>query len=139
VEFLGWRDDREVAELYARCRALIFPGVEDFGIVPLEAMASGRPVIALGQGGALETVVPPGGSEPPTGLFFARPRVEDLVEAIVRFERGEVRFEPEALRRQALAFDRARFKTRIERYLAARMREHGTVWAQWALGAPRAC
>src|SRR5262249_44641181 len=70
VEFLGWRDDAQVAELYAGCRALLFPTVEDFGITPLEAMAAGRPVIALGRGGALETVVPPGGIDPPTGLFF---------------------------------------------------------------------
>src|SRR5262245_39977326 len=61
VEFLGWRDDADVADLYARCRALIFPAIEDFGITPLEAMASGRPVIALGRGGALETVGSPGG------------------------------------------------------------------------------
>jgi hypothetical protein len=63
VELLGWRDDAETAKLYARCRALIFPTLEDFGITPLEAMASGRPVIA-GTGGALETVVPPGGASP---------------------------------------------------------------------------
>src|SRR5439155_1645011 len=70
VEFLGWLDDVRVADLFARCRAFIFPTLEDFGITPLEAMASGRPVIALGQGGARETVVPPGGADPPTGLLF---------------------------------------------------------------------
>src|SRR5439155_442248 len=57
IEFLGWRDDREVADLYARCRAVLFPAVEDFGIVPLEAAAAGRPTIALGRGGVLETMV----------------------------------------------------------------------------------
>src|SRR5258708_3001933 len=70
VELLGWRDDSEIAGLYAACRALLFPPLEDFGITPLEAMAAGRPVIAFGQGGALETVVPPGRGESPTGLFF---------------------------------------------------------------------
>ena len=124
VELHGWRDDVETAELYARCRALIFPTLEDFGITPLEAMAAGRPVIAFGQGGALETVVPPGGSEPPTGIFFERQTVEDLVAAIQRLESGAEHFEPKALRRRAESFDRALFKERMERYVATRWREH---------------
>jgi glycosyltransferase involved in cell wall biosynthesis len=119
VEFLGWRDDAEVARLYARCRALVFPSVEDFGIAPLEAMASGRPVIALGQGGALETVVPPGGDAPPTGLFFDAQNADALAAAMGRLEEGSVRFEPKALRRHAEAFDRPLFKARMERYLDA--------------------
>jgi glycosyltransferase involved in cell wall biosynthesis len=123
VEFLGWQGDAAVADLYARCRALLVPQVEDFGITPLEAMASGRPVIAFGRGGALETVVPPGGSEPPTGLLFGRQTVDDLVSAIRRFEEDPGRFEPKALRRRAEAFDRALFRERIGAYLAARLRE----------------
>jgi len=123
VELRGWRDDVEAAELYARCRALIFPTLEDFGITPLEAMAAGRPVIALGAGGALETVVPPGGAEPATGLFFERQTVEDLVAAIQRLESGAVRFEAKALRRRAESFDRPLFKDRVERYILARWQE----------------
>ncbi len=123
VEFLGWRDDAQVADLYARCRALIFPTVEDFGITPLEAMASGRPVIALGQGGALETVVPPGGTVPPTGLFFARQTADDLIGAIRALEQDPGRFEPKALRRRAEAFDRPIFKERVKGYLDARLAE----------------
>jgi glycosyltransferase involved in cell wall biosynthesis len=124
VEFLGGRSDPEVADLYARCRALLFPTMEDFGITPLEAMASGRPVIALGQGGALETVVPPGGSEPPTGIFFSRQTVDDLMWAIRDFERDPGRFEPKALRRRAEAFDRPVFKERVKAYLDGRLAAH---------------
>jgi len=121
VELLGWRDDAQTAELYARCRALLFPPLEDFGITPLEAMAAGRPVIALGEGGARETVVPPGEGEPPTGLFFARQTVEDLVDAIRRFEASAHQFEPKALRRRAEAFDRPLFRERVHTYLRARV------------------
>ena len=121
VELLGWRDDAQTAELYARCRALLFTPLEDFGITPLEAMAAGRPVIAFGEGGARETVVPPGEGEPPTGLFFARQTAEDLVDAIRLFEASAHQFEPKALRRRAEAFDRPLFRERIHAYLRARV------------------
>ncbi len=121
VELLGWRDDAQIAELYARCRALLFPPLEDFGITPLEAMAAGRPVIAFGEGGARETVVPPGEGEPPTGLFFARQTVDDLSDAIQRFEASAHQFEPKALRRRAEAFDRPVFRDRVRAYLRERM------------------
>ncbi len=124
VELLGWRSDDEVAELYARCRALLFPSVEDFGIAPLEAMASGKPVIALGQGGARETVVPLNeGSEAPTGIFFPEQTVDSLIEAVRRFEATAHRFDPKALRARAEAFDRPLFKERVEAWVARRCEE----------------
>ena len=119
VEFLGRRSDAEIAELYRRCRAVLFPGLEDFGIVPLEAMAAGRPVIAFAAGGALETVVPPGGERPPTGLFFDAQTVDALVDAMRRLEDGAIVFDPKALRARAEEFDRPRFKDRVRSFLGA--------------------
>jgi len=127
VEFLGWQDTDALASLYAGCRAFIFPGVEDFGITPLEAQACGRPVIALGEGGTLETVValnrdeytpPPGvsrwedlGENPggPTGFFFKRPEVDEVIKGVLAFEKTENIFCPEVARRQAEQFCRERF------------------------------
>jgi glycosyltransferase involved in cell wall biosynthesis len=82
VRFLGWRENEALRSAYAQCRALVFPGIEDFGIVPLEAMAAGAPVIAFGRGGALETVV-----DGATGVFFPDQTTDSLIEAVERFER----------------------------------------------------
>jgi glycosyltransferase involved in cell wall biosynthesis len=102
VEFLGRLGDAEIAELYARCRAFLFPGYEDFGIAPVEAQAAGRPVIAYGSGGATETVL-----NGETGLFFDQQTVSALADAILR-ER-ESQFDPHACRRNAERFSSERF------------------------------
>src|SRR5262249_41099649 len=120
VTFLGWRTDAEVAELYARCRAVLFPSVEDFGIVPLEAAAAGRPTIALGQGGALEPMVGLGAGASPTAVFFGAQTVEALVAAIETFEANASRFEPAALRAHAARFDRPRFARELGEWVAGR-------------------
>jgi glycosyltransferase involved in cell wall biosynthesis len=131
IEFLGWRPAAELRHHYAACRAVIFPGQEDFGIVPLEANAAGRPVIALGQGGALETVVPAnhpacptamhpalGAQYAPTGVLFAQRTPAALQAAVQFFEAHEALFCPEILRRHAQRFDRAQFKQDIQRFLS---------------------
>lgn len=113
IEFLGWQTDAELASLYAGCRALIFPGVEDFGIVPLEAMASGKPVVAFGQGGALETVVAEGDNR--TGLFFHEQTPESLRDALDRFK--SMSFDPARIRRHAERFNRDTFKQTLDGYI----------------------
>lgn len=123
VTFLGWRSDAEVAELYARCRAVLFPAVEDYGIVPLEAAAAGRPTIALGRGGVLETMIGlDAGDEPPTAVFFREQTVDAVAEAIVAFERAETRFDPRALQARAARFDRPIFARRVQEYIEGRWR-----------------
>jgi glycosyltransferase involved in cell wall biosynthesis len=128
VEFLGHLPDQEVRENYARCRALLFPGEEDFGIVPVEAQSFGRPVIAFGRGGALETVVGgfPSSSfvpESSTGIFFAEQSAESLAEAIRFFEANENRFSPALIRHHAERFDVPRFKAEMYAFINAKMLE----------------
>jgi glycosyltransferase involved in cell wall biosynthesis len=110
VRFLGRVPDEEVPGYYARCRAFIFPGEEDFGITPLEAMASGRPVIAYAAGGALETVI-----EGQTGVFFREQSPGALMEAVRACEALD--FDPAVLRQQAERFDVASFQARIRTFV----------------------
>ena len=128
VRFLGWQPDEVVRDYYRRCSALIFPGEEDFGIVPLEAQACGRPVIAFGKGGALETVIALNhalvGScrdAAPTGVFFYEPTAEALCDAVSVFQQHATVFSPEAMRRNALRFNRPAFKDKIRGFLAGKM------------------
>jgi glycosyltransferase involved in cell wall biosynthesis len=116
VEFKGHLPGDDVVELIAHCRAFIFPGYEDFGITPLEAQAAGRPVIAYGQGGALDTVI-----EGETGLFFHEPSVEALMDAIEQFE--TMSFDPAAARANAEWFSVERFKGELGDFVAKKWRE----------------
>lgn len=120
IEFLGWESDEALAKFYANCRALILPGVEDFGIVPLEAMASGRPVIAFSEGGALETIVAEGDNA--TGVFFGQRSVAALKAAINECESRK--FDPLAIRRHAEKFDRKRFKQKLHAYIQEKIAYH---------------
>jgi glycosyltransferase involved in cell wall biosynthesis len=122
VEFLGRVENEGLARLYASCRALIFPGEEDFGIIPLEAQACGRPVIAYRRGGSLETVIGYNGGEARsaeacTGLFFAPQTVAALVEAVNLFESVEGRFDPAFIRAHAERFDTSRFKAEMQAFV----------------------
>jgi glycosyltransferase involved in cell wall biosynthesis len=113
VEFVGRPTDRQFGELLQGCRALVFPGIEDFGIVPIEAMACGRPVIAYGRGGALETV-----RDPETGILFPDQSWEALRAAIERFEDMEDKFDPVRIREHAASFDVEVFKTKFKRLVS---------------------
>jgi glycosyltransferase involved in cell wall biosynthesis len=131
IEFLGNVDDKTVRQNYAHCRALLFPGEEDFGIVPVEAQSFGRPVIAYGRGGALETVMGmspslPANPEASTGVFFSDPTPESLAEAIQFFESVETRFSPSFIRSSVERFDTARFKAEMGEFIHQRVAEHRT-------------
>jgi glycosyltransferase involved in cell wall biosynthesis len=130
VTFLGWVGPERLREAYAGCRAFVFAAEEDFGITPVEAQACGRPVIALGRGGALETVVPhpgypapgawPAGAGAPTGVLYPEQTAESLADAVRFFEAHERDFDPRAIRASVQRFDRPRylaeFKDWVERH-----------------------
>lgn len=110
IKFLGRQPDSVIKEYYAKCRGFVFPGEEDFGITPLEAQASGRPVIAFGKGGALETVV-----ENETGVFFREQTEASMKEAMLRF--NSIDFDKNLIRKHAEGFDEEIFKMKIKNYL----------------------
>ncbi|HAE83085.1 MAG TPA: glycosyl transferase [Ktedonobacter sp.] len=116
VRFMGRLSDEDVLYYYAHCRALLFPGEEDFGITPLEAQASGRPVIAYGAGGALASVV-----DGITGVFFQKQTVESLTVALASFD--EHKYDPQVIRNHALEFDTPRFHRRILQFIEAKLDE----------------
>lgn len=110
IKFMGRQSDDVIKEYYSKCRAFIFPGEEDFGITPLEAQASGRPVIAFGKGGALETVI-----DGETGVFFDDQTVNSLKKAILRFEKFN--FDKEYIRKHAEGFDEVIFRQKVKKFV----------------------
>ena len=126
VEFLGELADSELGKVYAQCRALLFAADEDFGMVPLEAQSYGRPVIAFGKGGSLESVIgisSPTGEKradqdtPITGVFFEEQTVDSLARAILAFESCEKMFLPHRIQSHARRFDTSVFLGRMREYI----------------------
>jgi len=110
VKILGRVSNKELVDLYANCKAFIFPQVEDAGIVPLEAMSAGRPVIALNRGGSLDSM-----KKGVTGIFFNEQTVESLSDAIERFEKHT--FDPKQIRKHAEEFDVEKFKVKVKDFV----------------------
>jgi glycosyltransferase involved in cell wall biosynthesis len=110
VEFLGYVPDDELPSLFAKAKAFIFPGLEDFGITPVQAQASGRPVIAFGGGGALDTVIPS-----QSGEHFKEATVESLMEVMADFDASQ--YDPAWMREHAKKFDQALFETQIREFI----------------------
>lgn len=114
IEFLGKCSDEEVKHAYSHAKAFLFPGEEDFGITPVEAMSAGCPVLAYGKGGVTETVL-----AEKTGLFFGEQTVESLVECIRRFEQSGVAYSREQIRAHSLQFSEERFREEIRAFCEA--------------------
>jgi glycosyltransferase involved in cell wall biosynthesis len=117
IRFMGRLSNEKMRRYMASAKALIFPGEEDFGLVPVEAMAAGRPVIAYGRGGALDTVI-----DRETGLLFGEQSIDALIEAVETFEaEGLENLDPAALARHARRFDESAFRLGMAEVL----RKHG--------------
>lgn len=114
ITFTGRISDKEVKDYLQRCKAMIFCAEEDFGIIPLEAQACGRPVIAYGKGGALETVV-----DKVTGVFFKEQSIESTVQGIMEFEK--LRLDTQKIYEHAMKFSRERFKEEIKKMIKERV------------------
>ena len=129
VRFLGPLSDGELKEQYALCRAVLFPGEEDFGIVPVEAQAAGTPVVAFGRGGATETVIgvtetTESIAEKATGIFFPQQSVDSIEEAVLKFERIEQQFSSHFIRDHARQFHQQYFKESMHRFITETLEVH---------------
>jgi glycosyltransferase involved in cell wall biosynthesis len=124
VEFCGRVGDQELRELYARCRAFLMPGEEDFGIAAVEALASGKPVIALGRGGALETVPV---RQPLGGLLYPTPDDDTLQRAIEQWDQLEAQVQPRALQAHAAQFSEAEFAEKMGAILKSDQYRHAEI------------
>lgn len=117
IIFTGKVTDDEVRDYYRGCKAFIFPGEEDFGITPVEAQACGKPVLAFGKGGALETVI-----EGKTGMFFYQQNKEELKDVILQFEEKKISFDKEFIRKHAETFSNEVFKMKINKFISSKVK-----------------
>ena len=117
IEFLGYVSDDNLHELYQQAKALVFPQNEDFGIVPLEAMATGCPVVAFGQGGATETVI-----DGLNGIFFEKQDSQHLKKAIHKFE--NLKFNPEKIRQSVEKYDEKIFEEKLLEFIDKKLESH---------------
>ena len=136
IQFEGWLDNSEIRSYFARCRAFVFCGEEDFGITLLEAQAMGRPVIAFGKGGALETVIPDSqtwtpqteipqrSTSQPTGVFFYEQTSDALIKAIKDFQSIESQFDSNTIRTHAQKFDTSVYTKRIKSFIEEKLEKH---------------
>jgi len=121
TKFLGWKSDEETKKYFAGCRAFIFPGEDDFGIAPVEAMNFGKPVIALRKGGAMETVI-----EGETGEFFDEPAIEVLADAVRRFQENEKNYDSAKIRAQAEKFSKEKFVDNIQKTISKMVEDYNS-------------
>ncbi|HEX2583243.1 MAG TPA: glycosyltransferase family 4 protein [Chlamydiales bacterium] len=112
VEFLGFQPSEVLRQYMQKAKAFVFAALEDFGITPIEAMASGTPVIALGKGGTAETILPE-----KTGLFFENQTALDIYAAIQQFEKTHDRFDPRLIRAHATSFSAERFRSEVKQFV----------------------
>ncbi len=112
VQILGWQSDQILAQYYRNCLAFVFPGEDDFGIAPVEAMKYGKPVLALKAGGALETVLPG-----MTGEFFEAPVPEILADGVRRLRENLPRYSPLVIRKWAEKFSVERFRDEMMEFI----------------------
>ena len=124
IRFLGWVPTNELKSYFANCRALIFPGEEDFGIVPVEAQSCGKPVIAYKKGGALETIIgdQQSASGKITGIFFPEQSTESMLQAMLQFD--SIKWDHEFIHQRAQEFSRPRFFQEIKNYIDQKVQAH---------------
>ena len=117
ISFLGWQSDKNKKEYLANSKALIFPGIEDFGIVPIESMASGRPVLAFKKGGSLDYI-----KHDVNGIFFIEQSIESLIEAVINFENKFNQFDSDEIKKTVYKFDKEIFKTYFSKFVEEKLK-----------------